>query len=571
MRSRGVMRCSGVSRIKMDNGKNMKSEQLEPVIRTILKNRGIDTEESINEFFSPVPRLTYDPFLLKNMDSVCERILRAVDEKEKICIFGDYDADGVTAVTLLTEFLSQLTPNLTYYIPSRVEEGYGLNDRASEKLAEEGVSLIITVDCGCSARREVEYIMSLGMDIIVTDHHEVDPSRQPDCLMIDAKQPGDRYPYDQLCGCGIAFKIAQALRIRRDLPRRNLNHCLDLVGIATVADVVPLTDENRTLVKYGIDRIRRMERPGLKALLDRSGINASSLTSYNIAFGIAPRINSAGRLSTADHGVSLLSAEDRSSAADRAELLERLNSERRFLQEKIYKDAVSWIDASQPDDYFIVYDAGKVNEGVTGIAAGKLREHYNRPVVIVSESSEKGFLKGTGRSVDGVDLFELMNRHADLFRKFGGHEAACGFTIARDNLQELRKCLLSEMERIVREDPSVLEEKLETDAVITAGEVSLELARQISLMEPFGKNNEQPLFEVEGLYVLNVYSMGKEKQYRKYQFRAAEGTASAVVFDTEIRGMYDVAPGDTIRVAAEITINSWNGKNTVQLIVRRIL
>ena len=555
----------------MDSAKNMRLEKLEPVIRKILKDRGIDSDEQIKEYLSPVPRLTYDPFLLKNMDPVCDRILKAADEGEKICIFGDYDADGVTSVALLTEYLGQLSTNVTYYIPSRFEEGYGLNDRASEKLAADGVSLIITVDCGCAARREVEYIKQLGMDIIVTDHHEVDPSRAPDCLMIDAKQQGESYPYHQLCGCGIALKIAQALRIRRNLPKEKLNHCLDLVGIATVADVVPLTGENRTLVKYGIDRIRKMERPGLKALLERAGIHVSTLTSYHIAFGIAPRIKSAGRMSTADKGVSLLSAGDLKSASESADDLERLNGERRSCQERIYEEALTWIDSRHPDDVFIVYHAGKANEGVTGVAAGKLREHYNRPVIIVSESSEKGFLKGTGRSIDGVDLFDLMNHHVDLFVKFGGHAAACGFTIAEDNLTELRRCLIQDMEEIVHRNPAVLEEHLVTDAVIKAEEVSFELARQISLMEPFGKDNEQPLFQVDDLHVLNVYSMGREKQYRKYQFRTSEGTAYAVALDTGIGGIYDVKEGQKISICAEISINTWNGRSSVQLIVRKIL
>ena len=549
----------------------MKHEPLHPVIRSILKQRGIDTEQKIEEYFSPLPKLTYDPFLLKNMDPVCDRILQAADSGEKICIYGDYDADGVTSVTLLMEYLSQLTTNLTYYIPSRREEGYGLNDRASDRMAAEGVSLVITVDCGCSARREVEYIKKLGMDIIVTDHHSVDPDRVPDCLMIDAKQPGETYPFTQLCGCGIAFKIAQALRIKRDLPRKNLNRCLDLVGIATIADVVPLKDENRTLVKYGIDRIRKQERPGLKALLQKAKIRVESIDSYLIAFGIAPRINSAGRLSSATQGVGLLSASDAHRAVEFADLLEKLNNRRRSIQDQIYEDAVEEIDSVWPESKMIVYYAGAANEGVTGIAAGKLRDHYHKPVIIVSDSSEEGFLKGTGRSVDRLDLFQLLNRNAHLFEKFGGHAAACGFTLAEKNLKRLRLLLDQGMEELVKEDPSLLEERLPVDAVLTPDQISMGLAQQIRLMEPFGKDNEKPLFEINGLYVVNVYSMGAEKQYRKFQVRIPEGIIYAVAFDTDISEVYQVQAGDTIHVCAEISINTWNGRSSVQLIIRKIL
>ncbi len=549
----------------------MTQTHLHPVIKEILKNRGIDTEEQIKEYLAPVPRLTYDPFLMKNMGDVCDRILQAVDGHEKICIYGDYDADGVTSVTLLMEFLGHMTDNLTYYIPSRKEEGYGLNDRASEKIAAEGVSLIITVDCGCAARKEVEYIRELGMDVIVTDHHAVDPSRAPDCLMLDAKQPGESYPFLQLCGCGVAFKIAQALRIRRNLPKKNLNRCLDLVGIATVADVVPLIDENRTLVKYGLDRIRKRQRPGLNALLNTSGIRSESLSSYNIAFGIAPRINSAGRLSTAEHGVRLLSAPEGSVAASCAEFLEELNSQRKSMQEAIYREAREVIDQEQKEEPFLIYSAGKVNEGVTGIVAGKLREHYQRPVIVVSHSSEEGFLKGTGRSVDRVNLFELLNRHVSIFEKFGGHAAACGFTIAEARLEELRNLLLRDMAELLSEDPDVLSESLHIDAVLTSDQVSLKLARQLQWMEPFGKDNEQPLFEIRDLQVINVFSMGVQKQYRKFQFRAAEGIAYAVAFDTDIPGLYEVKAGDILRICAEMSVNSWNGSSTVQLIVKKIL
>lgn len=549
----------------------MNIQELNPIIKNILKDRGIDSEEKIREYFSPTPRLTYDPFLLKNMDAACSRLLKAIDGGERICIYGDYDCDGVTSVTLLMEFLGRLTDNITYYIPSRQDEGYGLNDGASERIAADGVSLVVTVDCGCAARDEVDYMKKLGMDVIVTDHHDINPDRAPDCILIDAKQEDETYPFSQLCGCGIAFKLAQAVKKRRDLPSKSLNHCLDLVGIAAVADVVPLEDENRTFVKYGLDRIKKRERPGIEALLRYAGINQDTVNSENIAFGIGPRINSAGRLRSADEAVRLLLATEKDEAAGYAAELEELNKERRSMQDEIYENAVAFIDGEQAGDSFLVYNAGGANEGVTGIAAGKLREHYKRPVIIVADSSQTGYMKGTGRSVEGVDMFRMLDAHADLFEKFGGHAMACGFTIAGEKVEELRKILISDMDELIEKDPSVLEDKIKTDASLETGDLNMQLALQAGLMGPFGKGNEKPIFEVAGLYILDVYSMGAEKQYRKYAFRGPGGRLYAVVFDTDIEGIYDVIAGDTIDVCAEIGINTWNGNSSLQLTIRKIL
>ncbi|MDD7408994.1 MAG: single-stranded-DNA-specific exonuclease RecJ [Anaerovoracaceae bacterium] len=544
--------------------------KLDPVIKKILIERGIDTPERVAEFFSPVPKSTYDPFLYKNMDAVCDRIIKAAEDKERICVYGDYDADGVTAVTLLMEILGCMTDNLTYYIPSRFEEGYGLNMKAVDRMHKDGVSLVVTVDTGCTARKEAEYIKELGMEIIVTDHHQVDPERMPDCLMIDAKQPGETYPYKDLCGCGVAFKLAQALKARVDIPRNVLNHCLDLTGVATVADVVPLTDENRTLVKYGMDRIRKQERPGMNALLKAASIDPYKLSSYNISFGIAPRINSAGRLETADIGVKLLSSSEKNRAEKYADKLESLNKERRALQESIYEAAVEYIESNMPDDPFIVYRAENAHEGVTGIAAGKLKEHYNKPVIIMTPSKEAGFLKGTGRSIEGVDIFSLLNAHVDLFEKFGGHAAACGFTIGEENGRKLRAILNEDMKEILEKKPDLLEKKMRPDAVLRAEEISYELAAQLELMEPFGCGNEKPVFMIEGLSVTRVFSMGSNGQYRKYVCSVQSRNLDAVVFDTDI-DQYDlVTAGDTLDVIAEISLNRWNGRTSLQLIIKEI-
>ena len=274
--------------------KNMETIKLHPVLTGILKKRGCQTAEDIEEFLSPIPRKTYDPFAMKGMREAVDLVLQHIEDGKKICIYGDYDADGVTSVSLLYEFLSNLTRNVIYYIPSRFSEGYGLNLSAIDEIHRRGADLIVTVDCGCVSYREVEHIKELGMKAIVTDHHNVD-GRSPDCIMLNPKQTDDTYPFSYLCGCGVAFKLTQGLQRTLKLPKNDINCLLDMVCVATIGDIVPLVDENRTLVKYGFDRIARGERPGLKMLIEGIGMDPSKLTSTNVAFGIVPHINAAGR------------------------------------------------------------------------------------------------------------------------------------------------------------------------------------------------------------------------------------------------------------------------------------
>lgn len=548
----------------------MMKMEMNPIILEILRKRGITGEQQVEEFFSPVPKETHDPFLMKGMREAVSLVLEHVDRGNRICIYGDYDADGVTSVTLLKEYLGSVHDNLTTYIPSRFEEGYGLNVRAADRIAADGVSLIITVDCGCVSGKEVEYIQSLGMDVLVTDHHEVD-ERMPQCILLDPKQPGETYPFRHLCGCGVAFKLAQAIGRVRNIPKNVLNKTLDLVGIATIADVVPLTGENRTLVKYGFDRIRRQQRPGLAVLMEETGLRPDKLRSYNISFGIGPHINSAGRLSTADIAVGLLSAPDREQSAAYAKELVRLNNERRRLQDDIYGNAVRNL-GPDPDVPFIVYNAGEAHEGVTGIVAGKLKERYSRPVILLAQAKKAGFLKGTGRSVSKVSIIELIRENAALMTRFGGHAAACGFTLPEGNEELLRDNLNAALLRLLDDDPDLLDDRRKPDAVINGDDVTLELAMQISGMEPFGEGNAVPLFQIENLTVIYVRSMGRDGQYRKYLCEADSGRRiDAVLFDDSIQGRDVPEPGDRVSFLAEAGINEWQGRTSVQLVVRDII
>ena len=554
---------------------------ISPAILGILKKRGITDPADIEEYMSPTPKRTYDPFLMKGMDEASDMIIEYARGGRRICVYGDYDCDGVTSVSLMMTLLGELAADAWYYIPSRFEEGYGLNKKAIDRIAERGTQLIITVDNGCVAFDEVAYIKEKGMAVIVTDHHNVD-TQSPDCIMLDPKQTDDDYPFSFLCGCGVAFKLAQAVTRKTGISKKKLNSLLDIVGIATVGDIVPLIDENRTLVKYGMDRIRRNERPGLSCLLDAAGIKAEAVGSYNIAFGIVPYINSCGRMKRADMGVELLTGLNMDRNEKLAASMKELNTLRRSTQDEIYNKAVEWLEAraAVPTDngcgensgipYFVLYYAGDAHEGVTGIVAGKIKEKYYRPVVIVTDSGN-GIVKGTGRSVPGIDLHALLGRYSHLFMRFGGHAGACGFSMSSEHVDHLRECLNDDVRKMLDDRPGLLDCVLVPDAVITGDDVTLELARDVRRMEPFGEGNARPVFRIKDITIRNVRKMGAEGQYRKFSCMSEGGRMfDAVCFDGDIEYLDDVCAGDTVEFMGEIDENVWNGRSSVQVVVREI-
>ena len=546
----------------------MEKIQLHPVVAGILKKRGYRNREEIEEFLSPLPRKTYDPFIMKGMREAAELLISCIENGAKICIYGDYDADGVTSVSLLTEFLSGLTTNIMYYIPSRFSEGYGLNLSAIDEISRCGAELIVTADCGCVSYREVEHIKELGMKAIVTDHHNVD-GRSPDCIMLNPKQEDDAYPFSYLCGCGVAFKLAQAVQRILNLPKGDINRLLDLVCIATIGDIVPLKDENRTLVKYGFDRIARGERPGLKMLIEGIGMNPLHLTSTNVAFGIVPHINAAGRMKEASAGVRLLTGKDSAEIGNLVEELKTLNSRRKTLQNEIFERARKELENRLKDDLFLIYDAGSSHEGVTGIVAGKLKEEFYRPVIIITDTEEEGIVKGTGRSVEGIDLHKIMSECSRLYIKFGGHAGACGFTMKRENLDELHDSLNESVCRLVSEHPDLLKFRLQWDMEISSGDVTLDLAEQITELEPFGEGNPQPLFRIIGVLVRSVRHMGSRGQYLRLACEGEDGNLfDAVWFDVDEAAAESLNSGCAVCLIAALDINVWRGRSSVQCIIR---
>jgi len=538
---------------------------LQPRIRELLYNRGIQTEEDLAEFLSDKPQKTYDPFLLLNMEAEVDLILSAIENDEKICIYGDYDADGITSTSVLMEVLSHLTKNLSYYIPKRFDEGYGLNKDALDKIKNAGVDLVITVDCGSVSVDEVEHAKLIGLKILVTDHHTV-VDKVADCLVINPVQPGCPYPFKQLAGVGVAFKLAQALAAETGLPKSVINRTLDLVGIGTIGDIVPLVDENRTLAKYGIRAINVTKRPGLEALIEGISLHKGNISSENVSFVIVPHLNASGRMEDAKIAANLMMTKSEERIEAGVEKLITYNTERKRVQSETFDVCREIVDAQFIDDSFLVIDLPDAHEGITGIVAGKLKETYNKPSIIVTPTGD-GYLKGTGRSVEGVNIYNMLKENESLFERFGGHKAACGFTMKKEYLETLRENLNQQMETLLEQNPTILDESLKADMVLDAEDVCLALVEDMKKLEPFGCDNPRPLVEVQ-VRPTNLRRMGAQGQYTKFNGVLSDGReVQCVIFKNAAEYDELLQKGENISIIGSLNSQTWNGREYLQLTV----
>lgn len=543
---------------------------IHPVIRQILIQRGIAEPEDMNEFLSSKPQKTYDPFLMKGMEQAVKLILTAAQAGQKICIYGDYDSDGVNATSLLMQVLSHLTTNLEFYLPSRFDEGYGLNREALSFLRDSGVDLVVTVDCGSTSYAEVEHAKSIGLSIIVTDHHNIN-HRIADCILLNPKQEGCAYPFKELCGCGVAFKLAQALQRQSGLPRQILTDVLDLVAIATVGDIVPLLDENRTLVKHGLAVIRKNRRPGLSLLIQAIGLDPVKIKAWNLAFGIVPHLNAAGRILNANTGVILLTTGKAEELAGAVEQLIAHNQERRRIQEATLERCQALLGDPDAAHRLILLDAEDAHEGITGIVAGKLKDERSCPVIIVTQSTEEGFVKGTGRSITGINLYEMLKKYESLFAKFGGHSGACGFLLAREHVDPLRKSLTKDAEALYLADPALFTQRIKADAELQPGEIDGHFLEQLEALEPFGWKNEAPQFLLRQVTILKKQTMGDKQQHLKMTVQGVDGTRlDCILFQKAQQYGGNLAPGSLVDLIGSPQWNAWNGNQKIQFVVKDV-
>lgn len=480
------------------------------IVKGILLKRGFK-ESEFEEFLSPHPQLAYDPFLLSGMQRGVDLLLKTIDEGKKIVIYGDYDVDGVTSVALMLKVLGCITSNIDYYIPSRLDEGYGLNKEAIKQIKDEGCDLLITVDCGIVSREETRYAAEIGLKTIVTDHHNPGDT-VAEGIIINPKLPGDEYPFKGLAGVGVAYKFACAIKEKRAIPKSVITEVLELAALGTIADLMPLVDENRTIVKYGLSIMRGARNLGVSKLIDVAGLDRSKLTSTDVSFGLAPRINAAGRLGDASLGVKLLMSEDENEAESLAKKLNEINSLRRDYQQEAFEQCMEKAEEELRYGDFILVTAEGCHEGILGIVAGRIKETLERPTIIIQRNYQEGddriLYKGTGRSRGRVDLYEMLRNHEDLLVQFGGHSAACGFAIEEDNIEELKYALNEDLEMLLEEDERIMDEEVSVDTGIESEDVSLELVNCISCFEPCGKGNPKPVIMLKNSKISRWRFMG---------------------------------------------------------------
>lgn len=553
------------------------SVHIPEIILNIIKSRGIG-EEMAEEFFSPRPQLAYDPFLLSDMNAGVDLLLDAIDSGKRIVIYGDYDVDGITSTALMMKVIGSLTDNVTYYIPSRLDEGYGLHRESIDRICSEGGEFIVTVDCGSVSREETAYAHSLGIQTLVTDHHNVSDVRA-EGTVINPKLAEDGYPFKGLAGVGVAYKLALAMSRKRQIPKAVMAEILELVTVGTIADIMPMLDENRTIVKCGLRTIHLgCRNRGLRRLIDQSGLNYRTLRASDISFGISPKINASGRLGDASVGVRLFLAETDEEADECCRVLIEANQERRRLQDDAYDKGLEMLDDELAKGDFVTVEINDSHEGVLGIVAGKLREKINRPVVIISRNNDT--YKGTGRSIKSVDLFGMLDKYRDYFISFGGHSAACGFTIPADKADALRAGLNRDIAELASRNGSLFDEDYEYDAEVTADEVDLELAQAVTLLEPCGKDNEMPVFAVRNAEVTGWRYLKGENKMARFSLGSENGRSIDCLLFHDAAESYEAitessgrAPGEGCRadVLGTVEINRWRDEENVQIIARYVL
>ena len=535
----------------------------------IVKRRGVK-EEDFDDFFSKTPSNTYDPFLIPDLKEACLKVLDYCSRGKSICVYGDYDADGITSTTLMTLLLKHFSSNITYYIPSRFEDGYGPNNDAFKRIKESGTDLLVTVDCGITSKAEIEYAQSIGLDCIVTDHHILRDEMTPDCLVVNPHRPDSSYPFENLSGCGVAFKFAQGiLKICEEkgdgrFTNKDLKSFLDLVAISTVADVVPLLDENRLLVKYGLDRINRRDRSGLAVLLKTLDLD-KIVDASSISYVIAPNINALGRMGRCDDGVELLSSEKSINELEQIAItITETNKARKDVQEATFQICKNVLESNICGEYAPVIYAPGAHEGVAGIVAGNLKESLNKPVCIVSPSDE-GELKGTGRSIQGINLHQIFENCGDVFDRFGGHAGACGFTVKKGHLKEFRDRLQALVKAQVDQNPDILQKKVYIEKELDPQEKSIEFAEAVAKLEPYGEANPVPLFCIYNGVVSEVRHLGAEGQHIKFTIKTNDNIPVSCI---SFKGskLYDfVEDGAVVDIAGEIGVNEYKGRKMLQI------
>lgn len=533
-----------------------------PFFLAMLMNiRGLDDAAHLREFLGEGEPLS-DPFLLKDMDKAAARITRAVDNMEKIAVYGDYDADGVTSTAMLYSYLETRGADVIFYIPQREGEGYGMNIGAVEYLKEQGVSLIVTVDNGISSVQEVARANELGIDVVVTDHHRPQEILPDAVAVVDAYRPDDTSPYKHFSGVGIAFKLLMALEDGAGDVEDLLEAYSDLAAIGTIGDIVPLTGENRTLIRAGLERLSQSDRPGVQALLENAGIAGKALTSTNVAFTLVPRINATGRMGAPERAVRLLISGYEEEAEVLSEEICADNEERRRVEAEIAEAAFAAIEAKgYMKDRVVVVDGENWHHGVIGIVASRVTERCGKPCMIISRGETEA--KGSGRSIEGFSLFEAICACGDLLIKFGGHPMAAGITLKPENIEAFRRRI---NQYAAEHFPQMPTQTVTLDCKLNPAALSISMAQSLTQLEPFGNGNPQPVFGLFNMELSNVTPVGGGGHLR-LTLEKNGAVITAMRFNTKPEELpYHI--GDKIDLAVQLEAREFRGQPSLTVIVR---
>ena len=533
-----------------------------PFFLAMLMNiRGLDDAAHLREFLGEGEPLS-DPFLLKDMDKAAARITRAVDNMEKIAVYGDYDADGVTSTAMLYSYLETRGADVIFYIPQREGEGYGMNIGAVEYLKEQGVSLIVTVDNGISSVQEVARANELGIDVVVTDHHRPQEILPDAVAVVDAYRPDDTSPYKHFSGVGIAFKLLMALEDGAGDVEDLLEAYSDLAAIGTIGDIVPLTGENRTLIRAGLERLSQSDRPGVQALLENAGIAGKALTSTNVAFTLVPRINATGRMGAPERAVRLLISGYEEEAEVLSEEICADNEERRRVEAEIAEAAFADIEAKgYMKDRVVVVDGENWHHGVIGIVASRVTERCGKPCMIISRGETEA--KGSGRSIEGFSLFEAICACGDLLIKFGGHPMAAGITLKSENIEAFRKRI---NQYAAEHFPQMPTQTVTLDCKLNPAALSVSMAQSLTQLEPFGNGNPQPVFGLFNMELSNITPVGGGGHLR-LTLEKNGAVITAMRFNTKPEELpYHI--GDKIDLAVQLEAREFRGQPSLTVIVR---
>lgn len=540
-----------------------KENNLNKLIATILSNKGITQKEEIERFLNPTRKDFRDPYDMPDMEKAVERILQAKEKGEKVIIYGDYDVDGITSITVLKSFLHDIGIEAAFYIPNRLDEGYGLNIPAVEKIAQEGYNLMITVDCGITCINEIDRANELGMEVIVTDHHEVGDNLPNAVAVVDCKRKDNQYKCRDLAGVGVVFKLAQALSIKLGLDEKEYLKYLDIVCIGTISDIVPLVDENRVISKLGLMLVNQTRNIGLKGILKASGYN--NIDSTAISFGVAPRLNACGRMGHADEALKLFLSDSISEVQELATTLNNYNKTRQDIEKAIYDDAIAQItEQNLENERAIVVAGNNWHHGVIGIVSSKITEMYFKPSILLC--LEDGVATGSGRSIPGFDLHNALSRCQDSLERFGGHAMAVGLTLKQENIEKFK----TEFEKVAEEEK--IEEiipEIKIDAKINLSQINKEMVQSLKMLEPFGEANKMPVFLFKNLKIDSIRALSEGK-HLKLTLKDDNTIVNAIGFNIGNLAE-DYRIGDKIDVVGTLEINTFNGVDSIQINMKDLM